>query len=133
MSLIVDTNVLLRAMISDHEIESPQAQELLASNEIVISNQTFCEVVWVLRRLYKRRQAELIQAIQTWMEVENVVIDRAAVEAGLAFLKAGGDFADGIIEFEGRRLGGERLATFDRQAAAIVRSRGREILLLGSD
>ncbi|CDZ39251.1 Hypothetical protein NGAL_HAMBI1146_32850 [Neorhizobium galegae bv. officinalis] len=33
MSLIVDTNILLRAMIFDHEVESPKAQALLASNE----------------------------------------------------------------------------------------------------
>ena len=96
MNIIVETNVLLRAMIFDHDTESPIAQAFLAANDVT-----------------------------------TVTLDRAAVEAGLAFLEAGGDFADGIIEFEGRRLGGETFATFDRRAAVIVRERGRDIMLLG--
>ncbi len=31
----------------------------------------------------------------------NVVMNRLAVKAGLAMLEAGGDFADGIISYEG--------------------------------
>ncbi|WP_244447883.1 type II toxin-antitoxin system VapC family toxin [Neorhizobium vignae] len=130
MSLIVDTNILLRAMIFDHEVESPKAQALLASNEVTISNQTLCEMVWVLRRLYKKSQSDLVTAIQAWMSVKTVALDRAAVEAGLTFLEAGGDFADGVIEFEGRKLGGDTFATFDKRAASIVRAKGRECLLL---
>lgn len=133
MSLIVDTNILLRAMIVDHEIESTKAQALLASNEVTIPNQALCEMVWVLRRLYKRSQSDLIEAVHTWMNIKTVTLDRGAVEAGLAFLEAGGDFADGVIEFEGRKLGGETLATFDKRAASIVRASGRECLLLDAD
>ncbi|WP_245446487.1 type II toxin-antitoxin system VapC family toxin [Neorhizobium sp. T25_27] len=133
MSLIVDTNILLRAMIFDHEVESSKAQALLASNEVTISNQTLCEMVWVLRRLYKKSQSDLAVAIRTWMSVKTVAVDRGAVEAGLTFLEAGGDFADGVIEFEGRRLGGEIFATFDKRAASIVRAQGRKCLLLAAD
>ena len=32
--------------------------------------------------------------------------DRPAIEAGPAMLAAGGDFADGVIAFESRRLDG---------------------------
>jgi hypothetical protein len=34
----------------------------------------------------------------------NVIVNRPAVEAGLALLEAGGDFADGVIVYEGSRL-----------------------------
>ncbi|MGK6312435.1 type II toxin-antitoxin system VapC family toxin [Neorhizobium sp. DT-125] len=133
MSLVVDTNILLRAMIFDHAVESPKAQALLASNEVTIPNQALCEMVWVLRRLYKKRQSDLIDAIRTWMNVKTVTLDRGAVEAGLAFLETGGDFADGVIEFEGRKLGGDTFATFDKQAASIIRAKGRECVLLSAD
>lgn len=133
MSLIVDTNILLRAMIFDHEVVSPKAQALLASNEVTISNQTLCEMVWVLRRLYKKSQSDLAVAIRTWMSVKTAALDRGAVEAGLTFLEAGGDFADGVIDFEGRRLGGDTFVTFDKRAASIVRAQGRECLLLDAD
>jgi len=40
-------------------------------------------------------------AIQRLMNGVNVVMNRPAVEAGLSVLAAGGDFADGIIAYEG--------------------------------
>lgn len=130
MSLIVDTNILLRALIVDHEAQSREAQAVLAANDVVIPTQVLSEMVWVLRRLYKRSQTDLIQAVRTWMNSNSVTVDRAAVEAGLAFLEAGGDFADGVIEFEGRRLGGETFVSFDRLAISIAQANGRKGRLL---
>ncbi len=45
-------------------------------------------------------------------------------EAGLAVLEAGGDFADGVIAFEGSRLGADVFVSFDRRAAKAVASIG---------
>ena len=42
----------------------------------------------------------------------------------------GGDFADGIIAFDGRRLGGTVFVSFDRRAVALVERNGGEALLL---
>lgn len=42
-------------------------------------------------------------------------MNRSAVEAGLAVLEAGGDFADGIIAYEGNWLGGETFVSFDKR------------------
>ncbi len=39
----------------------------------------------------------------------NVVVNRPAAEAGLALLDAGGDFADGVIAYEGSWLGADTL------------------------
>ena len=39
-------------------------------------------------------------------------------------LARGGDFADGVIAFEGRSLGGEVFATFGRKAADLAGSAG---------
>jgi predicted nucleic-acid-binding protein len=130
MTLAIDTNVLLRALIHDHETESPKAPALLASNDVTVSNQAVCETIWVLRRLYKRSQEDLVAAIRSLMAVERITLDRPAIEAGLLFLEAGGDFADGVIEYEGRILGGDTFATFDKRAAAISRSQGRDSLPL---
>jgi hypothetical protein len=59
-----------------------------------------------------------------------VQVDRAAVEAGLATLEAGGDFADGVVAFDGRRLGGTAFASFDRKAVELVEASGGETHLL---
>jgi len=42
-------------------------------------------------------------------------MNRPAVEAGLAMLEAGGDFADGIMAYEGRWLGGETFVSFNKK------------------
>ena len=75
----------------------------------------------------------IISAIRHLIDSESVVVDRPAAEAGLAVLAAGGDFADGVIAFEGRRLGGEIFVSFDRQAVPLLRAGGGEArLLLGT-
>jgi hypothetical protein len=45
--------------------------------------------------------------------------------------EACGDFADGVIAFEGRRAGGKVVATFDEKAAALIRATGGETRMLG--
>lgn len=100
------------------------------AERLFISNLTFCEFVWVARRVYRKSASEISAAIRLLISDRKVVYDRVAVEAGLSFLDAGGDFADGIIVFEGRRLGGETFVTFDKKAAAILEKAGQNCLLL---
>lgn len=130
MSVIVDTNVLVRAIVRDHAEEAERATALLAANEVVIPTQTFCELIWVLARVYKLSRSELMDVVSAWSDTEGVVVDTAAVSAGLAVMKRGGDFADGVVAFEGRRIGGSVFATFDRRAARILAGEGHECLLI---
>jgi predicted nucleic-acid-binding protein len=60
----------------------------------------------------------------------NVAVNRPAVEAGLAMLEAGGDFADGAIAFEGGRLGGDVFVSFDKQAMKLLQARRESARLL---
>jgi len=91
-----------------------------------------CEFVWVLTRGYRRAASEVLGMIRSLLDSATVQVDRPAVEAGLALLEAGGDFADGIIAFEGRRLGGSLFASFDRKAVELITRTGAEAHLLGS-
>jgi len=59
-----------------------------------------------------------------------VVTNIPAVEAGLAVLDKGGDFADGAIAYEGRWLGGEEFVSFDKEAVSLLQSQGRKARLL---
>lgn len=120
MTSIIDTNILVRAAAMDDPRESPLAVECLLSGPVVIPTHGFCEFVWVLRSLYKLDRLQIAKAVRSLIAIEGVVFDRQAVEAGLAFLENGGDFADGVIALEGRRLGGKTFVTFDRKAAAIL-------------
>lgn len=50
----------------------------------------------------------------------------------MALLERGGDFADGLIAFEGRRAGGTIFASFDRDAVKRVEEAGGQALLLAA-
>lgn len=65
----------------------------------------------VLHRGYKKSILEIAGAIQRLINSANVVTNRPALEAGLAALDAGGDFADGAIAYEGDWLGAEEFAS----------------------
>jgi hypothetical protein len=56
-------------------------------------------------------------SIEALMGSSVLGVDRQAVRAGLKLLSACGDFANGVIAYGGRALGGEQLTTFDREAA----------------
>ena len=108
MKITADTNVLLRAVVGDDEAQQQTAIETLESAELVaISAQSLCEFVWVLDRGYKTERSDIVSVISHVLEMHNVVVNRPAVEAGLRVLKAGGDFADGVIAYDGNWLGGE--------------------------
>jgi predicted nucleic-acid-binding protein len=83
-----------------------------------------CEVVWILRHGAKLSKEGLAQSIQDLLDAGNVVINLPAVEAGLAGLKAGGDFADGVIAHERQWLGGETFVSFDQQAVDLIEAQG---------
>jgi predicted nucleic-acid-binding protein len=131
MKIVPDTNVLVRAIAEDDERQSKQAQaELAAAELIVLPLPMLCELVWVLTKGYRIPSAEIAVAIRRLIDGTNVAVNRPAVEAGLVHLDAGGDFADGVIAYEGRWLGAEIFVSFDRQAAKLMTERGESVRLL---
>jgi predicted nucleic-acid-binding protein len=132
MKMIADTNVLMRAVLDDDVVQSHAAHLALSSaDRVIISRHAFCEMVWLLRQRYKMPNAEIITVIQDYLETENVVTDTPAVQAGLDAMKAGADFADGIIAYEGRWLGGDTFVSFDKKAVQALTEQRLKTKLLG--
>lgn len=131
MKITADTNVLVRAITGDHERQSKVAQAALAKADVVaLALPALCELVWVLSQGYKIPSADIAEAIRRLMNGVNVVVNRPAVEAGLALLGAGGDFADGIIAYEGSWLGAETFISFDKKAVRLMEAQGKSVHLL---
>jgi predicted nucleic-acid-binding protein len=131
MKITADTNVLLRAAVQDDPDQARQAAKLLQQAELVaVPVPVFCEFVWVLRRGYKISAPEISDAVRRLIKSANVVVNRPAIEAGLSVLDAGGDFADGVIAYEGDWLGAEEFVSFDSKAVSILRSQGGRARLL---
>ncbi len=68
--------------------------------------------------------------IRRLMNGANVVVNRPAAEAGLSLLHAGGDFADGVIAYEGSWLGADAFVSFDKKAVKLIETHGGSARLL---
>jgi predicted nucleic-acid-binding protein len=131
MRVAVDTNVLVRAVVRDDKAQAEIAAKWLRnSNLVAVALSSLCELAWVLRRVYGFRSAEVADSIRALTSADNVETDRPAVEAGLALLDAGGDFADGVIAYEGRWLGAETFVSFDKKAVEMLKAQGVSSRLL---
>ncbi len=125
MRIAADTNVLVRAVVRDDARQSEIAARTLINAEMLaVGTSCLCEFVWVLRQVYKFTAAATAAAIRELLTAANVEANRPAVEAGLAMLDAGGDFADGVIAHEGRWLGAETFVSFDKRAVEMLKGQG---------
>ena len=126
MKLSVDTNVLVRSVVRDDARQARAADKALTEAALIaVSLPCLCEFVWVLRKVYRFADAEIAAAIRALASAEKVAMNRSAVEAGLALLEAGGDFADAIIAHEGQWLGAEVFVSFDQQAVSLLNRQGQ--------
>ena len=97
---------------------------------IAVALPCLCEFVWVLRKVYGLQTEDIAAAIRALIAAANVQVNRPAVDAGLSVLEANGDFADGVIAYEGTWLGGETFVSFDKQAVALLTAHGQPARLL---
>jgi predicted nucleic-acid-binding protein len=131
MTIIADTNVLLRAALGDDPVQSASARRAIeGADAVVVTQHALCEFAWVLKSNYRLRKDEIGFAISKLCAARNVVLDSAALDSGLQIMEGGADFTDGVIAYEGRRLGGEMFVSFDKKAVAAVAKQGSQARLL---
>jgi len=131
VKIVADTNVLLRIIVGDDARQSQAALTAMEQADLVaVSLHALCELVWVLHRRYDVSRTDIAVVIRHLMNTQNIVLNRPAVEAGLSVLDPGGDFADGVIAFEGQWLGGETFVSFDQKAVALLTAQGQSARLL---
>jgi predicted nucleic-acid-binding protein len=129
--LTVDTNVLARAVLRDDPRQARVASAVLRGAELIaVPLPCLCELAWILRRGAGLPREDVSRAVRALINASNVIANRAAVEAGLDLLDAGGDFADGVIAHEGAWLGGETFASFDKDAVKLLAAQGHATSLL---
>lgn len=130
MRITADTNLLIRVLTADDPHQSKLAQGATAqASTVALTLATLCELVWALRR-YKIAGVDIAIQIRTLLTVGTVAVNRPAAEAGLAMLDAGGDFADGVIAYEGTALGADEFVSLDKRAVRLRLAQGKKARLL---
>ena len=125
VKIAVDTNILVRAVVRDDPAQADVAAAVLTDADLIaVALPCLCEFVWVLQRVYGFQRTDAANAIRVLLAAANVEVNRPAVEAGLLVLEAGGDFADGVIAYEGNWLGADTFVSFDKKAVALLLAQG---------
>jgi predicted nucleic-acid-binding protein len=133
VKITADTNLLVRAVVEDEPRQSKAAQTILRKADLVaLTVAALCELAWVLSRGYKISAGDIAEAMRLLVGGTNVVVNRPALNAGLAMLDAGGDFADGVIAYEGNWLGAEAFVSFDKKAVKLLEAQGLAADLLSA-
>ena len=122
----VDTNVLVRFLVRDDEIQFDKARKLIkrevaAGRYVFVSQLFLLETEWVLRSRYSLPKNTIIEAISGLLDANDVRFeDEPTIEQALFIWNdTTADFADCLIGARNRRLGCRATATFDVKASRL--------------
>ncbi len=116
----LDTNVVVRFLVRDHEAQFERARRLIkrelgAGEAVLISLVVLLETEWVLRSRYGVQKQEIMEGISGLLDATELELeDEPAIEEALYIWKdSAAAFADCLIGAHHRRLGCRATATFD--------------------
>ena len=119
----VDTNILIRYLVQDDEVQSLAAAKIVdgftPEAPGFISQVVLVETVWVLTRAYKMSRDAIANIVETLLRARELVVERA--EAGylalVTYRSTKADFSDALIAQGGKLAGCRQTLTFDKRAA----------------
>ena len=122
----IDTNVLVRFLVRDNDIQFEKSRKLIkreaaAGRQVFVNQLVLMETEWVLRSRYAVSKTQIIEAISSLLNATDVQFeDEPAIEEALFIWKdATADFADCLIGAKNRRMGCRATATFDEKASKL--------------
>jgi predicted nucleic-acid-binding protein len=123
----LDTNVLLRWLLTDRERSDATAGQIAAMERAILGASEPCfanavvvaETLWVVGRVLKQPRSVQATIVERLIDAQNVRLsDHRAIEEALASFRAGGgDFADHLIGALNRLAGCATTLTFDKAAS----------------
>ena len=122
----IDTNVLVRFLVRDDEVQFEKARKLIkrevvAGRRVFVNQLVLMETEWVLRSRYTVPKHQIIEAISGLLDAADVQFeDEPAIEEALFIWKdASADFADCLIGVRNKRMGCRATMSFDVKASKL--------------
>ena len=108
----VDTNVLVRLVISDHPAQAARAAAVFRAGPVFVAKSVLLEAEWVLRYTYALDTRDILRALRGVLGLANVSVEDPAVAvAALRLCELGLDFADALHVASSAQV--DRFVTFD--------------------
>ncbi len=122
----IDTNILVRHLTQDDELQSRIASDLIEKysgleGNIFVNNIVLCELVWVLTKGYKYPKQEIIEVLKAILtSIEFCFEDHKILWISiLDFEKSSADFSDTLIGQINKSKNCISTYTFDNAASAL--------------
>lgn len=110
----VDTNVIVRLLAADDQVQLKKARCLFEQEEIFITTSVVLECEWVLRYAYHFDPPAIVRAFQALFGLPNVTLEEhVVVSDALEWHGQGMDFADALHLAKSQQCAS--LVTFDRK------------------
>jgi predicted nucleic-acid-binding protein len=121
----LDTNVVVRFLAQDDEVQSPIATRFLSGlsrqRPGFISAIVLAEITWVLSRAYRASRVDIAKAVEGLLRSAELIVENAdaAYRAlGIYQTSKSAEFADALIAQTAALAGAGETVSFDRNAAA---------------
>ena len=119
--IAIDTNIIVRFLTQDDDVQYEKAYEIFRKNEIVIPDTVIQETEWVLRYSYTFNPSDVCDAFRKLFGLENVHLQNPyLVLLAIEWYENGLGFSDAIHLAQSQHV--SRLVTFDSKF--IKRSKG---------
>lgn len=95
--IAVDTNVIVRLLTQDDELQYQKSLEIIQNNNIFIPDTVVLETEWVLRFAYQLKRPDICSALRKLFGLPNVnLVNPNLVAQALQWHELGLDFADAL-------------------------------------
>ena len=114
--VLIDTNILLRYLLSDHAELSPKAKDVILNNDVLILTQVIAEAIYVLKGVYKSTKHEIAMSLLTVCDMDNVSLENGEIvkTAIEEFRNSKLDFVD-LLLFSNQKFTTIPVITFDKE------------------
>jgi predicted nucleic-acid-binding protein len=110
--IAVDTNILVRFLTQDDEMQFKKSQEIFQNQDVFIADTVILETEWVLRFAYKFKPINVCTALRKLFGLPNVYLTNPSLVAKvIQWHENGLDFADAFHLAQNQHC--SELYTFD--------------------
>ena len=120
-TIVIDTNIVLRYLLSDDEKQSAEAATTIENNTVFIPNEVICEVCYVLDSVYNAPKNEIKNAVQVLLDSDNIKFDNKQIikQAFSLFASKKFDIVDCML-FAYYTVCNYEVKTFDKKLKKLI-------------
>ncbi len=118
----VDTNVLVRYIVADDDVQTAKAKRYIEANTIYVSCIVLSEFVWVLESAYGYDRNTIAATLERLLSTHEIEVEDAEIATAAVrdYRRCTAGFTDCLIGHRNAARGCSETGSFDKRAKDIV-------------